>query len=342
VARPLPQSRPGEQAPGPSPAPAYSESPTARQAFQLALPVACELGKSCVIHAYVDIDPEPLKARDWACGAATFDGHTGTDFRLPRAEDAAKGVAVLAAAPGVVKEAYDGMRDVLARPRRPALIAGPACGNSVTIDHGQGWETQYCHLRQGSVLARPGAPLKTGDKLGDVGYSGNASSAHLHFMVRYAGNIVDPFLPLGPDGSCLSASIGEPTLWSPEASRAMGYAGGRLLEIGLSETPPRPLRLMQGSGRVTKPTGQSPEIYVYARLVHARAGDRVRFVLTGPGEVQVESLTEPLTRDQALHTAQAGHRRRGWSWRLGTYGLEAELIRGGKVVGQAKLDVELR
>jgi murein DD-endopeptidase len=32
----------------------------------------------------------------------------------------------------------------------------------VVIDHGGGWETQYCHLREGSVLVRPDETLDAG------------------------------------------------------------------------------------------------------------------------------------------------------------------------------------
>ena len=65
----------------------------------LSLPLKCSLGKDCFIQQYTDIDPGP-EARDYRCGSATYDGHKGTDFRVLSLEAAARGVPVLASAPG--------------------------------------------------------------------------------------------------------------------------------------------------------------------------------------------------------------------------------------------------
>ena len=36
----------------------------------------------------------------------------------------------------------------------PTATAGRNCGNGVTLDHGDGWQTQYCHMRRGSVAVK--------------------------------------------------------------------------------------------------------------------------------------------------------------------------------------------
>ena len=66
---------------------------------RLELPVACEIGVICVVQNYVDQDPGP-GARDHACGPLSYDGHGGTDIRVPGRPEMTAGVAVLAAAPG--------------------------------------------------------------------------------------------------------------------------------------------------------------------------------------------------------------------------------------------------
>src|SRR5258706_5989149 len=63
----------------------------------LALPIACEMGKSCVLQNYVDHDPGP-GARDYRCGRLTYNGHKGTDIRVIDLPAFRKGVPVLAAA----------------------------------------------------------------------------------------------------------------------------------------------------------------------------------------------------------------------------------------------------
>ena len=87
-------------------------------------------------------------ATDFTCGPLSYDGHDGTDIALPTRAAMAEGVAVLAAAPGTVTGIRDGIADFA------PVIQGKECGNGVVIDHGAGWVTQYCHLRQGSVAGQ--------------------------------------------------------------------------------------------------------------------------------------------------------------------------------------------
>ena len=81
------------------------------QTPQFVWPVACEIGRTCVIQQYVDHDPGP-GARDYTCGTLVYDGHTGTDIRVPDLAAQRAGVDVLAAADGAVLRTRDGMADV--------------------------------------------------------------------------------------------------------------------------------------------------------------------------------------------------------------------------------------
>ena len=48
--------------------------------IRLALPVACQMGRTCFIQQYFDHDPGP-GAKDYRCGVMTYDGHDGVDIR---------------------------------------------------------------------------------------------------------------------------------------------------------------------------------------------------------------------------------------------------------------------
>ena len=88
--------------------------PLAEELISFSLPIACEVGTTCFIQNYPDNDPSQ-RARDYQCHDRTYDGHDGTDFRLPSLEQQQNGVDVLAAAGGIVVSARDDMPDVSIR-----------------------------------------------------------------------------------------------------------------------------------------------------------------------------------------------------------------------------------
>lgn len=64
-------------------------------------------------------------------------------------------------------------------------------GNSVVIDHGFGYQTNYAHLKD--VFVVEGMSLKRGECLGTTGNSGRSTGPHLHYEVIYRGKFVNPY-----------------------------------------------------------------------------------------------------------------------------------------------------
>ena len=63
-------------------------------------------------------------------------------------------------------------------------------GRLVIVEHSNGYETRYAHLK--SISVNKGKKVKRGAVIGTVGESGNATGPHLHYEVRLQGTPVNP------------------------------------------------------------------------------------------------------------------------------------------------------
>jgi murein DD-endopeptidase MepM/ murein hydrolase activator NlpD len=96
--------------------------------------------------------------------------HNGIDLGAPN------GTNILAAGDGVV------------------IVASwwSGYGNTVIIDHGNGYWTLYGHIRNGGTVVEKGDTVKRGQKVAEVGSTGESTGNHVHFEVRVNESPVDP------------------------------------------------------------------------------------------------------------------------------------------------------
>ena len=159
--------------------------------MQLSWPQAGVPAQDRFLHRYSDLDPT-LGERDWAGGQFTSDNYTGLDLGSTNNAQMDIGVAILAAAPGTVIEVQDGNYDRSHGPAENITPGGPS--NYVIIDHGDGWQTVYDHLRRDSIQVQVGELVQRGDRLGLEGSSGESTRSHLQFGVRHNLLQVETFL----------------------------------------------------------------------------------------------------------------------------------------------------
>lgn len=69
-------------------------------------------------------------------------------------------------------------------------------GNMVMIDHGTGFQTLYAHLS--AIFVQCGNNVTQGEVIGAAGATGHASGPHLHFEVRTATAVINPWDVLPP------------------------------------------------------------------------------------------------------------------------------------------------
>ena len=63
-------------------------------------------------------------------------------------------------------------------------------GWHLRIDHGDGWQTHYCHCS--ALLAEEGQSVARGDRIALVGATGLATGPHLHFELTHDGVYLNP------------------------------------------------------------------------------------------------------------------------------------------------------
>lgn len=305
---------------------------------QLAFPVACTIGQTCEVQNYVDRDPGP-GAQDYRCGTNTYQEHGGVDIRLQDLKAQAAGVAVLAAASGTVARLRDGVADISVKTQGAAAVAGQECGNGVVIDHGGGWETQYCHVAQGSVVVKVGDAVEAGQPIARIGLSGNTEYPHLHLTVRKDGKVVEPFAPEFAPAACYTGAAGN-GLWNARAASAMQYKPGAVLNAGFAGGPVS-MEMIE-AGAIAPPARAATALVAYVRAINLRGGDVQKLTVKGPdGAVVATGAQPPLDRSKAQYMAFVGRRAPPGGWAPGQYLAEYVVERSGKPAVTRKFALRL-
>ncbi|MGL5066192.1 MAG: M23 family metallopeptidase [Microcoleus sp.] len=303
---------------------------------QFGQPIACTLGKDCFVMLYFDRDPGPA-AVDFGCGRQTYNGHDGTDFAIPDEKIMAQGVPVIASAAGKVLRVRDGVADRrLQNSTEKGNIEGIECGNGMVIDHGNGWDAQYCHLRKDSVVVKPGMEVAKGTKLGLVGTSGMTTFPHVHVTFRYQGKAVDPFVGI-------DAKLGCNTARNPIWDKPIDYISTGLIRSGFASKPPDMNAVWQGQFSETKLPANSPALLFWVQSYGVLAGDREQYKLFDPNGQVIADRASEIKAPSRTWLGYVGKRNNpNYPLIPGVWRAEYRLTRGDRVLTDIKREVELR
>ena len=99
----------------------------------------------------------------------TLASHQGVDYTVP------EGTRVFATADGRVSE---------------VALRNSTSGQTLVIDHGNGYTTLYAHASE--VYVSAGQIVSRGELVAAVGTTGDSTGNHCHFEVRYGGSYLNP------------------------------------------------------------------------------------------------------------------------------------------------------
>lgn len=295
----------------------------AQSTLQLGLPISCEMGTDCWPVNLVDLDPGP-GVKDYQCKTQSYDGHKGTDFAVRDLRVMQKGVRVVASAAGIVRGIRNDMLDQDIAVVGAHKVKGRECGNGVVIAHAGGWETQYCHLRKGSVVVKKGERVKKGQKLGFVGHSGRAAFPHVHLSVRRNKQVLDPFVGTQESPAC---RITTATLWDKTAQAALSVPLTSIFNAGFADVKPKTSAILAGHYQGKGFLKNAPALVLWAAIYNVEAGDLVRMRIYDPEGELLHTYESTLTKDQSRRILYSGKKRKRLYWPEGKYKGDVTLTR---------------
>jgi Peptidase family M23 len=250
--------------------------PDFSDAIALDLPAQCQLGETCWVVNYVDVDSS-VAAKDFQCHERTYNGHDGIDLAIRDRGVMDQGVSVIAAASGTIRRVRDGVADVgLSKTNSREAIAGRECGNGVVIDHGRGWETQYCHLKQHSIRVTIGERVDRGNELGLIGLSGKTEFPHVHLTVRHDGRVIDPFMGRPREAGCGAEGH---SLWRDPR---ITYEDVALYHAGFASEEPQIDAIRGGHAVADTLSADAVALVLWVDIFGVQADDQFRVQITAP------------------------------------------------------------
>lgn len=306
------------------------------------VPLDCDYGKDCFIEYYFDHEKAEDKAVDYSCGHLTRDGQTSTDFKLRNHQQMAEGVNVLAADDGIVKYVRSNVMDINVNLIGKESISGKECGNGIIIEHKRGYFSQYCHLAQGSITVKVNEEVKRGQKIGQVGLSGDTSFPHLQFTVIKDKTPIDPFTgedPATESSYTACGSLDIYPLWDRKTEKYLRYITTALLNTGFTSRVPHASGAREGKFSRATLKDNSKFLVFWVDILGIEQNDELKLTIVGP-DGSIVSSKNKIFDEHKRHFFDfvAKRTETGKKLQAGEYMGHIELIRNEAALKQTVID----
>ncbi|MBL8991506.1 MAG: M23 family metallopeptidase [Phycisphaerae bacterium] len=263
-------------------------------------PHAVNLFDDAFMQYTVDLNPAAGGVMDFACAspASSYDGHNGNDSVIRSFGEQAYGVPVYAALPGTVVARADGFPDM-----NTTMSGQPA--NYVVVQHADGSQAWYLHLRNGSVLPAVGQHVRLAEQIGLTGSSGNSSVPHLHFELRDSnGTVFEPWATT-PASACRPGSSGfvqQPAFVRTFYANDFGFTQLNIGTLPATQLPPYALP------RTGHKAPAETNLYIWTIFQNLPANATWQFTFKRPNG------TTAFTSGQVAISNGATPQRTWWQW----------------------------
>ena len=197
------------------------------------------------------------------CGSKATDNNQSTHISLGTTQSHLSNIPVIATANGKVLEAQN---------------IGGFCGTRVLIDHGEGWQSSYCHLNPETLLARRNQTVQSGQVIGTIGISGQTNWPHLSYALLRNGMVFDPFSNRTNLEGCAQKSD---TLWSGGINPL--YEPAQVTSIGFHVGYIRTNSILSG---ILKPAekirSETPQLSLWTLMMNIQKGDEISLKIVAP------------------------------------------------------------
>jgi hypothetical protein len=190
----------------------------------------------------------------------------------------------------------------------------------------------YCHLKKSSIIVRVGDEVKAGDKLAQIGLSGNTEFPHLHLTLWKGKEKLDPFTADSINAPCGKKQI--KGLWK----KLIPYTPTAILGDGFVDAVPKVNAMRDTPSNLSQISATAPVIAYWVELMGTRQGDQLSFSITQPDGKELASVRQTVKKSQAVFFQFIGKRNRT-GLAAGKYQAKFTLARAGKPLLSAQREV---